>query len=216
MWKGQSARGAFCLFSINNRRHELTAMQIPKSALNPGSSRNGNSLVVIAAEQDTWANYSVWEAELISPDAASHWHSYNPSGTSCTYYWLDISVCLQPAHRAQHSMLCFTKTFKRRRGKKGNTKNMFLQRKQWQRAHKNPQKTLNIELQHFCKGGGLLNPQCCRPKHNNGDGNFSSVDTPPPLVQWHLIEKGLYHYNKLMSKSSLLPNNENSEILILP
>lgn len=56
-------------------------MQMPKSALNPWSSRNGNSLVVIAAEHDTWANYSVWEAELISPDAASYWHSYKPSGT---------------------------------------------------------------------------------------------------------------------------------------
>lgn len=56
-------------------------MQIPESALNPWSSRNGNSLVVIAAEYDTWANYSGWGTELISPDAASYWHNYNPSGT---------------------------------------------------------------------------------------------------------------------------------------
>lgn len=81
MQKGQSACGVFCLFYINNRRQKQAAMHIPKSALNPWSSRNGNSLVVIAAEHDTWANYSVWEAELISPDAASYWHSYNPSGT---------------------------------------------------------------------------------------------------------------------------------------
>lgn len=114
-------------------------MQIPKSALNPGSSRNGNSLVVIAAEQDTWANYSVWEAELISPVAASHWHSYNPSGTSHTYCWLDISVCLQPAQESSAlDAVLYINIQKKERKKGEKQKYLPTKKKAMEKSSQNP------------------------------------------------------------------------------
>lgn len=137
MWKGQSAGGAFCLFSINNRRHELTAMQIPKAARNPGSSRNGNSLVVIAAEQDTWANYSVWEAELISPDAASHWHSSNPPGTSRAYCWLDIAACLQQLSELS-TQCCALYKHSKEKEKKGRNQKYLSTKKAMKKSSQKP------------------------------------------------------------------------------
>lgn len=139
MWKGQSAGGAFCLFSINNRRHKLTAMQIPKAALNPGSSRNGNSLVVIAAEQDTWANYSVWEAELISPDAASHWHSSNPPGTSRAYCWLDIAACLQQLSELSTQCCALHKHSKEKEKKERNKKYLSTKKAMEKSSQKPPE-----------------------------------------------------------------------------
>lgn len=218
MQKGQSACGVFCLFYINNRRQKQAAMHIPKSALNPWSSRNGNSLVVIAAEHDTWANYSVWEAELISPDAASYWHSYNPSGTWARillirhFSLLAASSKISEYYAVLYFLVLLSVQKKKRKKGKKKSKNMFIQRrKQWKRALKKPQKTLNTDLQLFCKrGGGCPYPQCYKPNYNIWNVNLSSMDTLLPPAKWKLFKKSVYHYDNLNSKSSLLPKNARS------